>query len=108
MSKELEALERIKTKIIIETEIKVNRDLTIANPYHNDYLIIKQALLKAQEQEKENAELKRVLEVLKPNLRLVGNCLQARVPLVDEADLWVFVKEITNEEEFNLLKRYFK
>jgi len=59
---------------------------------------IKQALLKAQEQDK-------VLEILKPNLRLVGNCLQARVPLVDEADLWVFVKEITNEEELDLLKK---
>ena len=47
----------------------------------------------------------KVLNILKPNLRLVGNCLQARVPLVDEADLWVFVKEITDEEEFDLLKK---
>jgi len=96
MSKELEALERIKTKIIIETEIKVNRDLTIANPYHNDYLIIKQALLKAQEQDK-------VLEILKPYLRLVNNYLQVKAIFYD--DLWMTVKEIEDEKELDLLKK---
>ena len=50
--KELEALERIKSKIIIETEIKVNKELGVVNPYYNDYSTIKQALLKAQKQEK--------------------------------------------------------
>lgn len=45
MSKEyIQALERIKTKIIIETEIRVNKELCVANPYYNDYLIVQQAL----------------------------------------------------------------
>lgn len=58
---------------------------------------IKQALLKAQEQEK-------VLEILKPDLRLVGNFLQAKMPLVDN-DSWINIKEITNKKELEVLKK---
>lgn len=65
-----------------------------------DINTVKQSLLKAQEQEK-------VLEILKPYLRLSGKYLQARMPLVDN-DSWINIKEITDEEEFDLLKRYFE
>lgn len=51
MSKVIESLERIKTKIIIETEIRVNKELCVANPYYDDYLIVQQALQRLDEYE---------------------------------------------------------
>ena len=50
----------------------------------------------------------KALEIIKPYLKLVGNCLQVRVPLVDEDNLWAYVKEITNEEELDTLKEVLK
>lgn len=77
-----------------------------AKPFNWETLIkvldeVEQSLLKAQENEK-------VLEILKPYLRLVGNCLQVKAPNVDTDDGWAWIKELTNEEEFDLLKRCFK
>ena len=62
-----------------------------------EFAIIKNALLKAQKEHK-------ALEIIKPSLRLVGNCLQAKAPFVDDYHQWVFIKEITDEEELKLLK----
>lgn len=49
-------------------------------------------------------EQDKVLEILKPYLRLVNNYLQAKMPLVDN-NSWINVKEITDKEELELLKR---
>ncbi len=43
------------------------------------------------------------LEILKPYLRLVDNFLQVRVNFYD--DYWLIVKEITDEEELESLKK---
>jgi len=63
-----------------------------------DLTVVKQALLKVQKEHK-------LLEIIKPSLRLVGNCLQAKAPFVDDYHPWVFIKEITDEEELKLLRR---
>jgi hypothetical protein len=140
----------------------------ISNEYEEDYNTIKQALLKAQEQELHNggrlpnkeilslkqcieqckdkpilyisetygnkyivpqkelddltkekelskgqmkyltevvSEFQKIVRIIKPSLRLVGNCLQAKAPFVDDDHPWVFIKEITDEEELKLIKR---
>ena len=46
----------------------------------------------------------KALEIIKPYLKLIGNCLQVRVPLVGKGNLLAHVKKITNEEEFETLK----
>ena len=66
---------------------------------------IKQALLKAQEQEKENAELKRVLSVIKEKSDL--SALEMAND-VNEFNEMTFHKKPYTQEEFELLKRYFK
>ncbi len=133
-SEALEGLERIdntlclnnmkgKLEFGIDTEEHTDCDSVIGMT--EDLESIKQSLLKAQENEnrinieieskakiikhnfafqKENAELKRVLEILKPDLRLVGNFLQAKMPLVDN-DSWINIKEITDEKELDTLKK---
>lgn len=57
------------------------------------------ALLKEMKNEQE-----KVLEILKPYLRLVDNYLQVRMPLLDD-EVWLIVKEITDEEELEVLKK---
>lgn len=76
MSKGLEALQDIRLRIFIESEVQSKK-------------VIKD--LKTIEK-----ELK-ALEVISQNFRLVGNCLHA-TNKYDESG-WVFVKEIENEEE---------
>jgi len=71
---------------------------TVAEGFKEEFNAIKQALLKAQKEHK-------LLEIIKPSLRLVGNCLQAKAPFVDDYHPWVFIKEITDEEELKLLRR---
>lgn len=48
-------------------------------------------------------EQDKVLEILKPHLRLVDNYLQANMSLIDR-DTWVIIKEITDEDELKLLR----
>lgn len=50
------------------------------------------------------SEFQKIVRIIKPSLRLVGNCLQAKAPFVDDYHPWVFIKEITDEEELKLLK----
>ena len=45
----------------------------------------------------------KVLEILKPYLRLVNNYLQVKAIFYD--DLWMTVKEIEDEKELDLLKK---
>lgn len=54
---------------------------------------IKQALLNAEKEHK-------ALDIIKPYLRLSDNWLQTKV----NDNFWVYVKEITDEEQLNLLK----
>ena len=58
---------------------------------------IKQALIKYEKEHK-------ALEIIKPYLRLSGNWLQTKVNIFNIDNLWEYVKEITDEEQLNLLK----
>ena len=92
-AKPSEALERLEN----------NRN---AIPYAIDYRIIKQALIKSQEQEK-------VLEIIKEkkvDIKLImwaGNMVEAYNQKVREQKDYWWREELT-QEEFDLLKRWFK
>lgn len=115
---------RERWKIICQM---INRmfGFNIEEKWSDDDKVITQALTKAQEEKEENKFLsstltkvnqqytdlmlayqkqQRMLNILKPYLRLVGNYLQVKMPLVDN-DSWVNIKEITDKEELELLKK---
>ena len=96
-------MERIKTKIIIETEIRVNKEVGVVNPYYNDYLIIKQALLKSQEQEKVLKIIKRVYTDL--CFILSFDTFEEYDRTCDLISVQANLKRV-NKEEFDLLKRW--
>ena len=73
----MEALEHIKTHIIIETEIKVNQELGVVNPYYNDYEIILQALQRLEAID--NAEPNEAMECLE-SLRKSANTFCQHMP----------------------------
>jgi len=77
-----------------------------------NYNTIKQALLKAQEMEKENAELKEVLEIIKDknvDIWLVNSCFiveQYNFSIIKISNSNVFTLFTLTQEEFDLLKRW--
>jgi hypothetical protein len=90
-SEALECLDKIAKQIELDED-------TDYWEIRNAHKTVENALLKAQKEHK-------ALEIIKPSLRLVGNCLQAKAPFVDDYHPWVFIKEITDEEELKLLRR---
>jgi len=81
--------------------INFYEDSNYLNTFHPNFMkdlqIVKKDLQRLE-------TIDKVLEILKPDLRLVGNFLQARIPLVD-IERWVVIKEITDEKELDLLKK---
>ena len=77
---------------------------------------VEQALLKAQEQEKENAELKRILDVIKEHFNfrfqinddINGKVYSKLVYIQAKEDDDTTASNIEYYDDFDLLKRYFK
>lgn len=84
-NKVMEALEHIKTHIIIETEIKVNQELGVVNPYYNDYEIILQALqrLEAIDNAEPSKAMERVnyLSAILPDWQKVNNGIDTLITI---------------------------
>ena len=100
MSKELEALERLKTapsfmggteKYMFSTQSEI--------ALLEDYEIIKQSLLLAQEQEK-------ILKIIKTKNVMIYALKVSKT--VDDYNELVSIDEQLVQEEFELLKRYFE
>ena len=73
---------------------------------------IKQYILKAQEQEKENTELKRVLEIIKEKPTqsrvAIAYLVTSINPTYEDYCLIVKEKDLLSKEEFDLLMRYMR
>ena len=76
----LEALERIENEYSIDEAV-----------FYKEYFKQVRKELKA-------------LDIIKPYLRLSGNWLQTKVNIFNIDNIWEYVKEITDEEQLNLLK----
>jgi hypothetical protein len=96
IKQQLESIDNAKPSEALELIGYLKDHHMNAVPYYNWLDEIEKYILKAQEQEK-------VLEVIKPYLRLVNNYLQVKAIFYD--DLWMTVKEIEDEEELDLLKK---
>ena len=105
MSKELEALGCLKDlKAMCGTKIELDK--------FPEYHIVEQSLIKAQETEKENAEYKRVLKIIKTRNVDLSFFIYYCNTNVDGYNRYIhsgdFCKrENLTQEEFELLKRYF-
>ena len=98
MSKELEALEKFLDDYLTLCEkLHTNRQEKMLLDKNSPYNVLKQGLLKSKK------ELE-ALEIIKPYLRLSDNWLQTKVNTFNIDNLWEYVKEITDEEQLNLLK----
>ena len=102
-----EALECLE---IVDEYVDKDYDYCQRGDYDKDYNTIKQALLKSQEQEKENAELKRVLEVLfkkQVDLGWLWYCVHECINSLDEYNKKMPIEKFKlTQEEFDLLKRW--
>ena len=96
MSKELEALKYFKNAYnsFLKTTNDMFCKITISREQANEFV-----------EEVEAVEKKvKALEIIKPYLRLSDNWLQTKVNIFNIDNFWVYVKEITDEEQLNLLK----
>lgn len=98
----LDCLEELTDIFFIEDKNPNGEDITINISETEEFATIKQTLLKSQEQEK-------VLEIIKnkkPNL--YGICLAQKVEQYNRNIFNIGKNRQLTEEEFDLLKRYFK
>lgn len=92
-----------------------NRDEGIADIYDNEnkmLVAIKQALLKTQDQEKENAKYKRVLNIIKEKCVSMWHLMKSKT--VEDYNFYLVIEDVEEtkifeltQEEFSLLKEVF-
>lgn len=99
MSKELEALDGLFDLVTCQGSFEQ------AQKYYNT---LEESILKAQEQEKENAEYKKILNIIKE--KKVDIYILNDLGTLEEYNEWVLKKYGTyyqlTQEEFTLLKRW--
>lgn len=112
MSKELKALSRIKKdEFYVLSHYEYNDDSESFEPVYEKtnglsrtecFKIVKQALIKEQEQEKVLSIIREIVTKTEDKLQDILRCKDYE----EYKELWYFEIELT-EEEFELLKRYF-